>query len=91
LKRHLLAAAKWSIGSSEFWSLAETFWNEVAVLWFVFPVLDDLYDRARNQSPLSVKSILGSFGVAFICFLLAFYCKKKEMKLREKEKLAKGA
>jgi hypothetical protein len=90
LRQYLSAVLTWSIRSSEFWGLAETFLNEVAVLWFVFPVLDDLYDRAANKPPLSIWSILGAFGVAFFAFIAAVYCKKKEMKLNGKTHSEKG-
>jgi len=91
LKLWLLALLDWSIGKSEFWDVAETYCNEVAVLWFVFPTLDSLYDRAKDKPPPSTNSILMSFAVSLGFFIAAVYCKKNAEKLEAQEKLRKGA
>jgi hypothetical protein len=82
IKSLFLAIVDWSIRASEFWELLETFCNEAAVLWFVFPVLDGIYDRAESKPAPPIRSILVSFGVAFWFFIAAVYCKKKELKLK---------
>lgn len=84
LEKGLGAVLDWSIRTSEFWELAETFLNEAAVLWFVFPVLDDFYDRAKDKPPLTIGEILLSFAVALFAFLMAVYCNKKSGKLKKK-------
>lgn len=90
VKRFFLVVADWSIRTSEFWDVLETFCNEVAVLWLVFPLLDGLYDRAKDKPAPTVLSILGSFAIAFWFFIAAVYCKKKEQKLEEREKREKA-
>jgi len=48
--------------------VAETFCNEVAVLWFVFPLLDNLYDPNKR---LSDPTLHGTFLIAGMFFLFA--------------------
>lgn len=45
--------------------VAETFLNEAAVLWAVFPLLDSIYDPARRGEPVLWQSYLLALG----CFL----------------------
>src|ERR1700723_3240010 len=47
--------------------VAETFCNEVAVLWFVFPLLDAIYDPNRAGKPI----LLPAFLVAGLFFVFA--------------------
>lgn len=47
--------------------VAETFCNESAVLWFVFPLLDTIYE---NQHP-DLHLLHESYGVAGMFFLFA--------------------
>src|ERR1700733_5090650 len=89
-RRQLRSFLRWvtyhSIETSEMWGLAETFWNEAAVLWFVFPLLNTLYERAKDKPPPSTKAVLGSFAVAIVFFSVALFCKKTEHRLAEAEK-----
>jgi len=86
LKRLLFLVADWSIRTPEYWDLLETFCNEVAVLWLVFPLLDDLYDRNKDRPPLSRWLILMSFAVSFGFFVAALYSAKKKQKLGREAK-----
>ena len=90
VKRPVKAIYKWSLGSSVFWGRAETFWNESAVLWFVFPLLDGIYDRARDKPSPTVRSILASWVFAALFFHAAVYSEKRKMKLEQLERLEKG-
>jgi hypothetical protein len=74
----VLAIAGISFGTSDFWSIAETFWNEAAVLWFVFPLLDSIYNHAQGQPRPSNRAIYGSFGAAAAFFMVAVFCKQIE-------------
>lgn len=51
----------------KFCKVAETFCNEVAVLWFVFPLLDTLYQHGNMNDPL----IREGFGVSGVFFVFA--------------------
>lgn len=51
----------------KFCKVAETFCNEVAVLWFVFPLLDTLYQHGNIKDPL----IREGFAVSSIFFIFA--------------------
>lgn len=74
------------VGKS-FFSVMEVFCNEVAVLWFVFPLLDSLYEsRIPNAPGPSISGILLSFVLAGFFFVLATYFAK----LAEKEDAKKG-
>lgn len=67
-----MAAAKWAWKTaldSETCSVAETFCNEVAVLWFVFPLVDSLYDR-RNAD---AHTIHNAFAVSAMFFYSPSY------------------
>ena len=66
----LAAAARWLFRfllDSKTCSVAETFCNEVAVLWFVFPLLDTLYDHKHLNDPF----LRQSFWVSGLFFLFA--------------------
>jgi hypothetical protein len=75
----------WTLTTSHFWGVAEVFCNEVAVLWFVFPLLDSVYDSAKDKPPPTLSSIGLSFVVAFVFFALALFCKSRERTLEAKE------
>jgi len=45
--------------------VAETFLNEAAVLWAVFPLLDSIYDPKRRDNP----ALWQSYIIAAVCFL----------------------
>jgi hypothetical protein len=53
--------------------VAETFCNEVAVLWFVFPLLDEIYEHEKHPGdPLFRDPLLhNAFWVAFLFLLFA--------------------
>ena len=51
----------------KFCSVAVTFFNEAAVLWFVFPLLDMIYDQKRMTAAL----IRDGFGVSGVFFTFA--------------------
>ena len=55
--------------------VAETFCNEVAVLWFVFPLLDKIYehwkDVGNNANPANLPSLRQAFLIAGLFFLFA--------------------
>jgi hypothetical protein len=44
--------------------VAETFLNEAAVLWAVFPLLDSIYDPTRRGDPVLWESYI----IAAVCF-----------------------
>ncbi len=46
-------------------SVAETFLNEAAVLWFVFPLLDIIYDNKHLNDP----SLHQAYWLSGACFL----------------------
>lgn len=50
-----------------FCRVAETFCNEVAVLWFVFPLLDSLYQPRQ----LDMRLVREGFGVSAVFFIFA--------------------
>jgi len=63
-------AAKWVervVTDPKTYRVAETFCIEAAVLWFVFPLLDSLYDRKNVDSPLVHRA----FGVSAAFFIFA--------------------
>lgn len=76
----------WSLGTPEFWGLAETFWNEAAVLWFVFPILDNFYDRHNGGPALTAKQIVSIFFWVVTFFLAAVYSDKKKKSLEKSKK-----
>ena len=86
LRNFAKAIYNWSLGSSVFWGRAETFWNESAVLWFVFPLLDGIYDRARDKPPPTFESIIVSWLFAALFFNAAVYSEKRKIKLERLEK-----
>jgi hypothetical protein len=45
--------------------VAETFCNEVAVLWFVFPLLDEIYEHWKDAGNASNHPELPSLKIAF--------------------------
>ena len=73
----IVIAAKWAfylLIGPKFCKVAETFCNEVAVLWFVFPLLDTIYEhRNLPGNPISMSDPLlrQGFGVSGLFFLFA--------------------
>jgi hypothetical protein len=57
-------------------TLLETFFNEAAVLWFVFPVLDALYPKDQGTHMRMANVLLTSWVGAFAFFCLAVFFKK---------------
>jgi len=55
--------------------VAETFCNEVAVLWFVFPLLDSIYEHwkeaGKTTNQQNLPSLRQAFFVAGLFFLFA--------------------
>jgi hypothetical protein len=53
--------------------VAETFCNEVAVLWFVFPLLDEIYEHTKHpDDPLLHDPLLHqAFWVSGMFFIFA--------------------
>jgi len=47
--------------------VAETFFTEAAVLWFVFPILDIIYEHREMSDP----SLRQAYVAAIACFLAA--------------------
>jgi hypothetical protein len=88
-RRWLPKGLKWvvyhTLETSEMWGLAETFWNEAAVLYFVFPIVDSVYQRTKDKPPLSTNGILGTLGAVLVFFSVSLFCKKRHQHLAEKE------
>ena len=61
--------------------LLETFFNEAAVLWFVFQLLDAIYEAKKDQ-PIGVLNLVGivvaTWSVALAFFYFAAFFKKLE-------------
>jgi hypothetical protein len=70
----------WFLEGDSFFSLLETFFNEAAVLWFVFPVLDTIYRIKRagetEQQPNILVIVGTSTGAAMVFFIAAVIAKK---------------
>lgn len=47
--------------------VAETFFTEAAVLWFVFPILDIIYEHRQMSDP----SLRQAYIAAIVCFVAA--------------------
>lgn len=59
------------------YKVAETFCNEAAVLWAVFPLLDEIYDPRPNKPPLAwAYAVAGMFF--FFAVVLSHSAKGKE-------------
>jgi hypothetical protein len=54
-------------------SLLETFFNEAAVLWFVFPVLDSIYEIGKKGSGFRLIEMLGTAITSLLLAILFFY------------------
>lgn len=78
LRKQIARFFRWIFEGDQFFSLLETFFNEAAVLWFVFPFLDTLYQARKGDTPAPdiLKTVLQSWGVALILFILAIIAKK---------------
>lgn len=66
----LRKAGAWLFGflfHSKTYKVAETFCNEVAVLWFVFPLIDSLYEHKSLTDPF----LRHAYGVAGLFFFFA--------------------
>lgn len=51
--------------------VAEEFCLEAAVLWFVFPLLDSLYDPAKKGSPVLTQAYVLAAAFFFFAIILA--------------------
>jgi hypothetical protein len=74
----------WFFESKETWDVVETFFNEVAVLWFVFPLLDLLYQtkHAGDTNPPNIYMVVGSsWPVSLLFFTMAVFAKKRSEKI----------
>ena len=61
-----------SFDGSSLFKILETFFNEAAVLWFVFPLLDTIYSfHNKGERGPSTNLVVGSIGVAALLFLFA--------------------
>lgn len=70
VNRAFAAAGRWVgkiVKDPKTYKVAETFCNEVAVLWFVFPLLDAIYDPTRRGRPF----LAPAFMVAGLFFAFA--------------------
>lgn len=78
-RKQLVRYLGWIFEGDQFFSLLETFLNEAAVLWFVFPFVDTLYPigRAADTPPPHIfKVIEQTWSVALLFFILAIIAKK---------------
>lgn len=57
--------------------VAETFFVEASVLWFVFPVLDMIYEHKSVSDPLLMQSYLAAL-VFFIAAVVLSHAGKEE-------------
>jgi hypothetical protein len=57
--------------------VAETFFVEASVLWFVFPVLDMIYEHKSVSDPLLMQSYLAAF-IFFIAAVVLSHAGKEE-------------
>jgi hypothetical protein len=82
------AKVKPFLQGTTFFRLGETFMNEAAVLWFVFPLLNVLYpEHTGNQQSLGWLSVLGTLAVSWsisgflfiIGLVLGFLAEKKNL------------
>ena len=86
-RKRLARCFRWFFEGDQFFSLLETFFNEAAVLWFVFPFLDTLYQfRKAGDAPAPniFKVIEQSWSVALVFFILAVSAKKFAEKQRDR-------
>ena len=61
-----------SFDGSSLFKILETFFNEAAVLWFVFPLLDTIYAfRKKDENGPSTGLVAVSVGIAGLLFLFA--------------------
>jgi hypothetical protein len=66
----VIAAAKWLFRialNRKTCKVAETFFTEAAVLWFVFPILDIIYEHRDIGDP----SLRQAYVACIVCFLAA--------------------
>lgn len=70
-----------------FFKLLETFFNEAAVLWFVFPLLDAIYEEHKNQKGIGYIGIGVSWLVALMLGTFAAVFAKIAENLEKKERL----
>jgi hypothetical protein len=77
-RRKLRKHANWLLEGGAVNSLLETFFNEAAVLWFVFPVVDALY-RAKKPGEVEVNILwitVTSWLAAGVFFYFAVLSKR---------------
>jgi hypothetical protein len=58
------------------YKVAETFCNEVAVLWFVFPLLDAIYDPTKRGHPFLAPAFMVSGLFLFFAVVLSHSAKE---------------
>lgn len=66
----IVVAAKWLFKIAldhKTCKVAETFFTEAAVLWFVFPILDIIYEHREMSDPKLRQAYIASI----VCFLAA--------------------
>ncbi len=77
----VVGSAKWVwkfLLDSKTCRVAETFCNEVAVLWFVFPLLDRLYDEKKHDDPLLHQAFIVSAIFFVFAVILSHVAGKRE-------------
>lgn len=86
-RKQLARCFRWIFEGDQFFSLLEIFFNEAAVLWFVFPFLDTLYQTRKAGDALApniFKVMEQSWSVALILFILAIIARKLAKKQRDR-------
>lgn len=84
--RGFAAAGYWIVTivkNPKTYKVAETFCNEVAVLWFVFPLVDQIYDpnrRGRPDSPSMAPAYLMAGLFFFFAIILSHAAKEEKEK-----------
>ena len=74
----VVSASQWVYGfatDEKTCKVAETFFVEAAVLWFVFPILDSIYDPAKRGDPALGQAYLFS-AICFVCAVILSHAGK---------------
>jgi hypothetical protein len=77
-RQKLIKHAEWLLKGGAVNTLLETFFNEAAVLWFVFPLVDALY-RVKKPGEVGINIVLiviTSWLAAGVFFYFAVLSKK---------------
>lgn len=72
------SAWKWVLGfltDEKTCRVAATFFVEAAVLWFVFPVLDSIYDPTKRGDPALGQAYIFS-AICFLCAVILSHAGK---------------